>query len=132
MTGQVIKQSLFGENSLLGNLDTSSKEQSCSVEPRQTYTTTGRLPMKLERFYKHQISNTEFMKYKPVLERIKKAHDFMKSNENSPETLSLAEKRFTESVLPEARAVGIEDHFAWALLYFGKEFLDKEYANRPT
>lgn len=72
----------------------------------------------------------DFLKAKKVLKRIKKAYDYVEKNWHNKKAVDMAVKLFEESVLPEARAVGFEDHFTWALLFFGKDFLKKEFAGR--
>lgn len=87
-----------------------------------------KIPWKYQRF--HQLSDMEFLRAKKVLKRIKKAYDYLEANKHNKKATDMAIKLFEESVLPECRAVGFEDHFSRALLFFGKDFLDKEFAGR--
>ena len=79
---------------------------------------------------RHQVSDMDFKKQKDVLWRIKRAYDYVEAHKGNQKLLDQAEKRFQESVIPEAVKVGIEEHFAWALFFFGKEFLNYELINR--
>lgn len=78
----------------------------------------------------HQLSDEEFMKAKKVLKRIKKAYDYVDKNWHNKKAVDWAVKRFEESVLPECRKAGFEDHFSWGLLFFGKTFIKHEFGGR--
>lgn len=70
------------------------------------------------------------MKWRNVLIRIKNAHAYLKENEKNPKAIEAAEKRFEQQVLPEALKAGIDEQFAWALFYFGHEFIKAEFRGR--
>ena len=59
-----------------------------------------------------------------VFERIRKAYEYFESIKGNEEALKKARDRFQEQVIPECKIAGIDEQFAWGLLYFGKNYLD--------
>jgi hypothetical protein len=72
----------------------------------------------------------DFEKQKKILRRIKKAYDYVEANQGNNKALAMANDRFEKEILPECKKVGIEEHFAWGLMYFGGQFIKDEFAGR--